>query len=168
MPGGRLSRGSLFGVEILFGVQALPAPALRYMCSYLQPLWTWSFAPCERLLYAADGASQSRACRAESVERVDLVIIGTSQRILRRNHFDVVRYSGAEPASREIEFFTREAQSVRRDFHLIACCFPLGGAGFDLLGDAIACIDFRLRRLFNAEFRSPPFGAEPSASEERQ
>src|SRR5436305_15107317 len=93
------------------------------------------FTPSKCFLYPPKGAGQHGTCLAESVQSLNLVVIRTRQRILRGNHFDVVRHARREPASCQIEFFAREPQRVIGNVHLISCRLPFSESRFHLLRD---------------------------------
>src|SRR5690242_8294496 len=63
---------------------------------------------CVNLFHLADRAGQIRACLVEAEQRRNLVVIRPRERILRLNHFNVVRHARLEAVARLIDFFLRK------------------------------------------------------------
>src|SRR6266566_1484266 len=74
---------------------------------------------CVNLFHLPNRPRQIRARLVEAIQRRNLVVVRASQRILRLNHFDVVRHACFEAVPRLIHFFLRELHAQVRHLHFI-------------------------------------------------
>src|SRR6266436_1498078 len=109
---------------------------------------------CVNLFHLPDRACQVRSRLVKSVQCGNLVIVGARQRILRLNHFDIVRHSRFEAVSRLIHFFLRKLHAQVRHFHFIPRRLQVQQRSFHIQRDLVPQIVSLLLQLLDLQVRA--------------
>src|SRR5579871_2147574 len=72
-----------------------------------------------------DSARIVRTRLVEPVQRNNLVVVRPRQRVLRLNHFNVVRHAGFEAVARLVHFFLRQLYAQIRHLYFVARRFQI-------------------------------------------
>ena len=109
-----------------------------------------------------------RARLVKSVQRRNLVVVRSRQRILRLNHFNVVRHTRLEAVPRLIHFLLRKLHSQIRHLHLVARRIQIDQRRLHVQRDLISQIIFLLFQFLDFQIRLDHLRVDPAAREQRQ
>src|SRR5712664_1479326 len=119
------------------------------------------------LFHLPDCAREVRARLVEAVQGHNLIVVGTRQRILRLNHFDVVCHPRFEPVARLIHFFLRKLHSQIRHLHFVARRLQIQQRRLHVQRDLVSQIVFLLFQFLDFQVCPNRLRVDPPSGKQR-